>query len=405
MEQIDARSSVLASTRMVVFASVLVGVLTCFTNIAHADTAIPPRPSGPLVADTVQLLSGSAVDTIDRLNTRLLTERNGAEIGVLIVTTTDGENPRAFATRAFNIWKLGSASADNGAIIMVAKDDRKVELVLGDGVDDASQIASAQTIVSDYITPKFKAGDFEGGVLDGAQQTAEQILGLSPEAPLVSVTSDVPADTLPDSTTEPNTAVEYTPQPLVNRDPPRVDPTPPSSSNGGVDGRVVGGLGAGGAAAMAAGAREVMRRRPRKCSTCSTAMTRLDEAADDAKLEEGQRTEEGLGSVDYDVWVCGQDGTTEVVRYGRLFTRYKQCPSCGLKAKTSSSNTIVSATTSHGGQVEVNESCANCNYSNTYTRTTSRLSSSSSSGSSSSFSSSSRSGGGSSSGGGASGSW
>lgn len=150
------------------------------------------------------------------------------------------------------------------------------------------------------------------------------------------------------------------------------------------------------------------RRRVRTCEACQQPRILLDEAADDAHLDAAQRAEEQVRSVDYDVWWCERCRDPLVLRYGKLFTSYSGCPSCNAKTLASSTTTLSRATEYSGGSERVDERCAHCNYRNSFTRRTPRLTRSSSSSSRSSFSSSSsRSsfGGGSSSGRGSSGSW
>ncbi|MDQ3266824.1 MAG: TPM domain-containing protein [Myxococcota bacterium] len=149
------------------------------------------------------------------------------------------------------------------------------------------------------------------------------------------------------------------------------------------------------------GLRRWARRRPRTCQDCQTPRELLDEAWDDAHLTVGQKKEEQLQSVEYDVWWCGRCRDALVLRYGTLFTTYSKCGSCSHVTKKNSTRTLVAANYDHGGTVEVTEHCEHCGYQRTYQRHTARLtrSSSSSSSSRSSF------GGGSSSGRGSSGSW
>jgi uncharacterized protein len=130
-------------------------------------------------------------------------------------------------------------------------------------------------------------------------------------------------------------------------------------------------------------------------------MIRLDEAADDAHLTSGETAEESVGSVDYDVWACPSCRHTLKLSYGALFTSYGRCGGCQAKTLKSETTTITSATTTSEGLARVDERCAHCSYTNSYTRTIPRVQESSSS----SGSSSSSSGGGSSSGSGSSGSW
>jgi uncharacterized protein len=138
-------------------------------------------------------------------------------------------------------------------------------------------------------------------------------------------------------------------------------------------------------------------------------MLPLSEIEDDTKLDSGQRTEERVGSVDYEVVVCPGCQQSRVLRHGKWFSGYGRCSGCSYKTMTSSSTTLVSATYDHGGQIEVHESCANCSHSRRYTRHTSRLTRPSTSSSSYSSGGSRSSGGGfsggRSSGGGAGSSW
>lgn len=149
------------------------------------------------------------------------------------------------------------------------------------------------------------------------------------------------------------------------------------------------------------------RNRIRSCEECQQPRERLDDNAEDAHLSPGQKSEESLRSVDYDVWHCGRCNDVLVLRYGALFSSYGSCNSCGHKTASSSSRTISHATEYSTGSVEVTERCAHCSHVNTYTRTTARLTprSTSSSSSWSSSRSSGSFGGGSSSGSGSSGSW
>ena len=384
-------------SRLLLGVGIAIGVLLSVPTGVEAATAIPPRPPGFPIVDGVRILSQSAVSTLEALDRRLGVETNGAEIGVLTIATTAGEDPNAFATRAFNTWKLGSATLNNGVLIMVAKADRKVQLILGDGIDDDSQRAEAQRIVSEYILPQFRNGDFESGVLVGAKETARRILGVVD--PLLSSTeSDPVLPTSPDSVVEDATPAL---QPVTDAGDSSGSHTNPGWFVGGAAG-----VGATGAAGVA-GVRMILRKRPRKCRTCGTTAVLLGEVADDASLDAGQRAEERVGSVDYDVWDCPACDGVEVLRYGKLFTKYKQCPSCGAKTKSSNDTTVSSATTSSTGLARIDESCANCSFKNSYTRVIPRISESSSSSSTSSHSSSSHSsgGGGHSSGGGGGGSW
>jgi uncharacterized protein len=154
--------------------------------------------------------------------------------------------------------------------------------------------------------------------------------------------------------------------------------------------------------------KKIYRNHPRNCKQCQGAMRKLDEKADDEFLSEGQRMEENLRSVDYDVWKCEACAGIEVWFYLNNSSKYTPCPKCKTIAYHSvSRRTVVSATYSSSGTGEESHACKYCGYQHVTTYSIAQLTRSSSSSSGSSFSSSSGGswGGGSSGGGGASSRW
>lgn len=158
---------------------------------------------------------------------------------------------------------------------------------------------------------------------------------------------------------------------------------------------------------------KALRNEPRPCPQCSSELTRLDEKGDDLFLDEGQRKEEQLGSVDYDVWHCSKCDHVKVFPYDAFLTSYNACPSCSYKTyHTVGDRTLVSPTCSSSGKGERDYKCEHCGHSRTesYTIPKRDCSKSSSSSGGSSYRSSGGAGGGSfgggrSGGGGAGGSW
>jgi uncharacterized protein len=202
------------------------------------------------------------------------------------------------------------------------------------------------------------------------------------------------------------------PEPAVSTPQPAY--SPPRSPNG--DGAAVlfAILGVGGLGAGVLGLSAYARNRPRNCEQCGTRMARLDEASDDVYLDSGQKMEEFLQSVDYDVWKCGGCGNHQLLPYPTLFSGKSACPSCRYRTVSTTRTVLEQPTYDWGGREEVIRDCRQCGFHDSQivhlpqlTRPTHHHHSSSSGGSSfsSSSSSSSSSGGGFSSGGGASGSW
>ena len=344
--------------------------------LAASVGAIPvdqvPMPQDGVVSDQAQLLDAAAEARINDISAAA-EARDGSELAVVTIASTDGADARAFATQLFNRWGIGDNSRDNGVLIFVAIEDRAAELILGDGIDDDAQVAIADGIMQGEMVPRFRNGDAQGAILAGAEAAAVRLLGAaaSPEGGSTDASSWAPTTVAPAS---------YGPL------------DDPDVRNLGL-----GAAGAGGLGGLAFAARRWLRRRPRRCDRCGSGMVRLDEARDDAHLSPAELKEESIESVDYDVWACqGCSGVTKL-RYGAWFTRYAKCPKCGAKTKSDTTTTLVEATYSSGGRVRIDEHCEFCGYRNSYERTTPKKTRSSSS--SSSF------GGGSSSGRGSSGRW
>jgi uncharacterized protein len=121
-------------------------------------------------------LSGEAVT---RIETKLanLEAKKGSQIAVLIVPTTQPEEIEQFGIRVEDAWKLGRKGVDDGAILIVAKNDRRVRLEVGYGLEGALPDAIANRIITETITPHFKSGDYDGGIEAGVDQIISVVNG------------------------------------------------------------------------------------------------------------------------------------------------------------------------------------------------------------------------------------
>jgi uncharacterized protein len=141
---------------------------------AVADVAVPPLSAR--VTDLTGTLSGEAVT---RIEAKLadLEARKGSQIAVLIVPTTQPEEIEQFGIRVADAWKLGRKGVDDGAILMVAKNDRRVRIEVGRGLEGALPDAIANRIIDETVTPHFKTGDFDGGIEAGVDQMLAVVNG------------------------------------------------------------------------------------------------------------------------------------------------------------------------------------------------------------------------------------
>ena len=139
-----------------------------------ALVAVPPLSgrvvdqTGTLTADDIAALTETLKD---------LEARKGSQIAVLIVPTTDGESIEQFSLRVAEAWKIGRKKVDDGALLVIAKNDRRLRIEVGYGLEGALTDATTKRIIDEDITPKFKAGDFGGGVAAGIDKMVRIVNG------------------------------------------------------------------------------------------------------------------------------------------------------------------------------------------------------------------------------------
>ena len=141
---------------------------------ARAQVAVPPASAR--VTDLTGTLSGQAVN---RLESKLAAFEagKGSQIVVLIVPTTEPEDIEQFGIRVAEAWKLGRRGVDDGAILLVAKNDHRVRIEAGRGLEGALTDVTVGHIIADTITPHFKLGDYDGGVEAGIDQILAVVSG------------------------------------------------------------------------------------------------------------------------------------------------------------------------------------------------------------------------------------
>jgi uncharacterized protein len=160
--------------------AVLLALSLVWSFAASADVAVP-RLTGPVVDQTDTLHDGD----IALLSVRLkdLEKRKGSQIAVLIVPTTAPETIEQYSIRVAEAWKIGRKKIDDGALLVVAKDDHHLRIEVGYGLEGSLTDVTAHRIIDEVITPKFKAGDFAGGISDGIDRMIKVIDGEKLPAP------------------------------------------------------------------------------------------------------------------------------------------------------------------------------------------------------------------------------
>jgi uncharacterized protein len=152
----------------------LLALLLCWGVSAAADVAVPPL-SGRVVDQTMTLTQQQQAGLEQTL--RDFESRKGSQVAVLIVPTTAPEAIEQFSIRVAEQWKIGRKKVDDGAILVVAKDDRKLRIEVGYGLEGALTDITSKRIIDEVIVPKFKTGDFAGGIIDGVDRILKVIDG------------------------------------------------------------------------------------------------------------------------------------------------------------------------------------------------------------------------------------
>src|SRR5215470_12710708 len=154
--------------------AVLLALLLGWIFPVLAPVAVPPL-TGRVVDQTGTLSTGD----IDSLTQTLkdLETRKGSQIAVLIVPTTDGEAIEQFSLRVAEAWKIGRKKVDDGALLVVAKNDRHLRIEVGYGLEGALTDVTTKRIIDEVITPKFRSGDFAGGISAGINRMIGLING------------------------------------------------------------------------------------------------------------------------------------------------------------------------------------------------------------------------------------
>jgi uncharacterized protein len=158
-----------------VWQGLLLAILVFLATAPPAQAKMPARPHG-WVSDFAGILSDQAKSQLTALIAE--TEKtNGAEIAVVTVTSLEGMSVEEYAVRLFKAWGIGKKGKDNGVLLLVAPNERKVRIEVGYGLEPIITDGRAGEIIRETILPFFKAGDYNQGVLQGSMQVAALITG------------------------------------------------------------------------------------------------------------------------------------------------------------------------------------------------------------------------------------
>jgi len=155
--------------------SFVAAVLLCIAaGLAAAQAVLPVPPLTGRVVDQTGTLTPAQAEALSNKLAAIETA-HGSQLAILIVPTTAPEDVASFAQRVGEQWKIGRKDVGDGLILVVAKNDRTVQIQVAKALQGAVPDIAAGRIISQQIVPAFRAGDFAGGLNSAVDRLGERI--------------------------------------------------------------------------------------------------------------------------------------------------------------------------------------------------------------------------------------
>ncbi len=145
-------------------------------TVAHQAFAIQVPPLQGRVNDYADLLSPSTEASLESV-LKTLESSDSTQIVVLTIDSLKGDSLEDFSLRVVDDWQIGQKGLDNGVLLLVARDDRKIRIEVGYGLEGKLTDMTAGQIIRNVIGPEFKQGDFNQGILDGVGAIVATVRG------------------------------------------------------------------------------------------------------------------------------------------------------------------------------------------------------------------------------------
>ena len=163
------------------------------SGVAQAEVAVPPLKQR--VTDLTATLDAQQTQALES-RLAAFEAKKGAQLAILIVPTTQPETIEQFGIRVVDAWKLGRKGVDDGALLLVAKDDRELRIEVGYGLEGALNDATAHRIIDEIIVPRFKSGEFYPGIDAGTAAMMQVIEGEPLPSPRVAASGKYDIESL-----------------------------------------------------------------------------------------------------------------------------------------------------------------------------------------------------------------
>lgn len=146
-----------------------------------------------LVNDYAQILSPAVEDQLEADLNATAEASDGAEIAVVTITSLNGDVVENVAQEFFDTWKIGKSHLDNGVLLLVVVEDKKLRIQTGYGAESVITDAETGRIIRNVITPEFKKDDYEAGIVQGVAAIQQQFISSPGFAPGINPINQNPA--------------------------------------------------------------------------------------------------------------------------------------------------------------------------------------------------------------------
>ncbi len=154
----------------------ILAAFVCFTSRVTAYSS-PGKPTG-YISDFAGIISSATKQQLEILLTQV-EATNSVQVAVVTITSLGGDTIENYAVKLFEDWKIGQKGKDNGILLLVAKEDRKLRIEVGYGLEGTLTDAQSGMIIRNIITPRFKENNYDQGIKDGVMAIAS-VLGGEP---------------------------------------------------------------------------------------------------------------------------------------------------------------------------------------------------------------------------------
>jgi uncharacterized protein len=149
-------------------------LLLCCIPLAGNALEVPPLRAH--VNDYAGMVSAQTATQLEEALTRF-EQTDSTQVVVVTIPSLEGENLEEFSIKVADVWKIGRAKIDNGVILLIVKNDRKVRIEVGRGLEGILTDLVSGRIIRNTIAPRFKQGDYDGGVVAGVAAIVDVIRG------------------------------------------------------------------------------------------------------------------------------------------------------------------------------------------------------------------------------------